>query len=139
MWKVDEKWIFAKLFFREKCLAVTIRCSDLQIARLDSNLRRLHRSKKNYRNIIIIGQIIGSCQINSFMCIELVIASISIFIYRKFIAHRLNFRFKLKFFSASIFWEMAKSHYFLWNAVSSHRGDCWSILWYYESNDERTK
>ena len=30
---------------------------------LGSNLRRLHRSKKNYRNIIVIGQIIGSGQI----------------------------------------------------------------------------
>ena len=32
-----------------------------------TNLRRLHRSKKNYRNIIVIGQIIGSSQIYSFM------------------------------------------------------------------------
>ena len=47
--------------------------------------------KKFYRNIIVIGQIIGSSQIDSFMCIESVIASISIFNYRKFIAHRLNF------------------------------------------------
>ena len=29
------------------------------------NLRRLHRSKKNYQNIIVIGQIIGSGQIDS--------------------------------------------------------------------------
>ena len=31
------------------------------------NLRRLHRSKKNYRKIIFIGQIIGSGQFDSFM------------------------------------------------------------------------
>ena len=59
------------------------------------------------KKITVIGQIIGSGQIDLFMCIESVIASISIFNYRKFIAHRLNFRFKLNYFSASIFWEMA--------------------------------
>ena len=31
------------------------------------NLRRLHRSKKNHRNIIVIGQIIGFGQIDSFI------------------------------------------------------------------------
>ena len=37
------------------------------------NLRRLHRSKNNHRKIIVIGQIIGSGQIDSFMCIESII------------------------------------------------------------------
>ena len=37
-----------------------------------SNLRRCNRSKKNYRNIIVIGQIIGSGQIDSFMFIDIV-------------------------------------------------------------------
>ena len=49
------------------------------------NLRRLHRSKKNYRKIIVIGQIIGSGQFDSFMCIESVIRSIFIFNNRKII------------------------------------------------------
>ena len=35
-----------------------------------TNLRHLHRSKKNHRKMMVIGQIIGSGQINSFMCIE---------------------------------------------------------------------
>ena len=42
---------------------------------------------KKHRKFIVIGQIIGSSQIDSFMCIELVIASIYIFNYLKFIAH----------------------------------------------------
>ena len=45
----------------------------------ERNLRRCNRSKKNFRKIIVIGQIIGCGQINSFMCIESVIRSISIF------------------------------------------------------------
>ena len=40
---------------------------------IDNMLRRLHRSKKNHRKIIVIGQIIGSGQIDSFMCIESII------------------------------------------------------------------
>ena len=32
-----------------------------------NNLRQLHRSKKNHRNIIVIGQIIGFGKIDSFM------------------------------------------------------------------------
>ena len=68
------------------------------------NLRRLHLSKSNNRKFIVISisQIIGSCQIDSFMCIESVIASISIFNYQKFIAHRLNFRFKLNYYNRNI-------------------------------------
>ena len=49
---------------------------------VSSNLWRCNRYKKNYPNypnIIVIGKIIGSGQIDSFMCIESVIASISIF------------------------------------------------------------
>ena len=61
-----------------------------------TNPRRLHRSKNNHRKFIAIGQIIGSDQIDSFMSIESVIASISIFNYRKLIKHRLNFGFKFK-------------------------------------------
>ena len=52
---------------------------------------------KNHRKFIVIGQIIGSGKIDPFTQIKSVIASISIFNYRKFIAHRLNFRFKLNF------------------------------------------
>ena len=44
----------------------------------DTNLRQLHRSKNNHRNIIVIGQMIGSGQIDSFMFIESVIGSLSI-------------------------------------------------------------
>ena len=44
-----------------------------------SNLWRLHRSKNNHQKFIVIGQIIGSGQIDSFMGIESVIASISIY------------------------------------------------------------
>ena len=40
---------------------------------ITSNLRRLHRSKNNHRNFIVIGQIIGSGKIDSFMCIESII------------------------------------------------------------------
>ena len=47
------------------------------------NLRQCNRSKKNYRKIIVIGQIIGSGKIDSFMCIKSVIGSISIFLDRK--------------------------------------------------------
>ena len=43
---------------------------------LMGNLPRLHRSKKNYRKIIVIGQIIDSGQINSFMCFKSIIKSI---------------------------------------------------------------
>ena len=45
-------------------------------------------------------------------------ASISIFNYQKFIPHWLNFWFKLNFFSASIFWETAKSQYTQNTAIS---------------------
>ena len=38
-----------------------------------TNLRRLHRSKKNHRKIFVIGQIIGSGKIDSFMWIESII------------------------------------------------------------------
>ena len=37
------------------------------------NLRRLHHSKNNHRKIIVIGQIIGSGQIDSFVCIKSII------------------------------------------------------------------
>ena len=40
-----------------------------------SNLRRLHLSKNNHQKIIVIGQIIGSGQIDSFVCIESIILS----------------------------------------------------------------
>ena len=56
-----------------------------------TNLRRLHRSKNNHQKFIVTSQIIGSGQIDSFMFIESVIASISIFNYQKLIAHQLNF------------------------------------------------
>ena len=39
------------------------------------NLGRLHRSKNNHRKIIVIEQIIGSGQIDSFVCIESIIYS----------------------------------------------------------------
>ena len=51
-------------------------CVTEEVVWVCGNLRRLHRSKKNYRIIIVIGQIIGSGQINSFMCIESVITSL---------------------------------------------------------------
>ena len=54
------------------------------------NLRRLHRSKKNHQKIILIGQ--GSGQFDSFMRS----ASISIFNYRKLIAHRIRLTLKTK-------------------------------------------
>ena len=38
-----------------------------------TNLWRLHRSKNNHRKIIVFGQIIGSGQIDSFMCIKSII------------------------------------------------------------------
>ena len=41
-----------------------------------TNLRQLHRSKNNHQKIIVIGQIIGSGQIDSFMCIKSIIWSI---------------------------------------------------------------
>ena len=41
-----------------------------------ANLRQLHRSKNNHQKIIVICQIIGSGQIDSFMCIESIIKSI---------------------------------------------------------------
>ena len=44
------------------------------------NLRRLHRPKNNHRKIIDIGQIIGSGQIDSFMCIESIIQHFAILI-----------------------------------------------------------
>ena len=53
------------------------------------NLRQCNRSKKNHRNIIVIGQIIGSGQIDSFMCIESVIGSISIFFWIEKVLKRL--------------------------------------------------
>ena len=57
----------------------------------------LKKSLKNHRKIIVIRQIIGSWKIDSFMWIESILASISFFNYRKFIARQLNFRFKLIF------------------------------------------
>ena len=59
-----------------------------------TNLRRLHRSKSNNRKFIVIGQIIGSSKIDSFMCIESVIGSISIFNNRNIIG--LNRKGRLK-------------------------------------------
>ena len=44
----------------------------LQLDGVGDNLRRCNRSKKNYRKIIVIGQIIGSGQIDSFMFIDIV-------------------------------------------------------------------
>ena len=41
-----------------------------------ANLRWLHRSEKNHRKIIVIGQIIGSKKIDSFRSIESIIKSI---------------------------------------------------------------
>ena len=37
--------------------------------------RQLHRSKNNHRKIIVIGQLIGSGHIDSFVCIESIILS----------------------------------------------------------------
>ena len=78
---------------------------------LPTNLRQLHRSEKNHQKIIVIRQINGSGKIDLFKWLESILASISFFNYQKITAHRLIFRFKLIFFSASIFWEMAKYHY----------------------------
>ena len=46
------------------------------LATAHANLRRLHRSKKNNRKLIVIGQIIGSVKIDSFRSIESIIKSI---------------------------------------------------------------
>ena len=42
-------------------------CLVLRLVSIDTNLRRLHWSKNNHQKIIVIGQIIGSGQIDSFM------------------------------------------------------------------------
>ena len=56
-----------------------LKMRQAKLLRLSSNLRRLHRSKNNHRKFIVIGQIIGSGKIDSFMCIKSVFGSISIF------------------------------------------------------------
>ena len=64
-------------------------------------------AQKNNWKLIVIGKIIGPGKIDSFTSIESILALISFFNYRKSTALRLNFWFKLNYFSASIFWEMA--------------------------------
>ena len=48
-----------------------------------TNLLQLHRPKNNHRKIIVIGQVIGSGQIDSFICIESIILSIHFPNFRK--------------------------------------------------------